>query len=214
MKNRRGQAMTELVMLIPLLLMLAAGGMTILYVCWQGIKVQQAANLAARIQGQQRVAGGVSTNAIMTDNGTATGSDIDPTKDATGLDADRMAVLMNSRKVKPPTWSVYGQIVRAVRQFFNPGEQSTVFVPMPTYGAIGYSDQVKVVRVWQPPRIFGLKFRPIMLPATAYGGEDPHMYGLVRWGHTAAGGGSSSPEFWSQRDQNGNLVNLPNPKND
>src|ERR1051326_2875203 len=46
-----GQAITEMVIVIPLLIMLLSGAMAWVYTCWQGVKVQQAANIAARIQG-------------------------------------------------------------------------------------------------------------------------------------------------------------------
>jgi hypothetical protein len=43
---------------------------------------------------------------------------------------------------------------------------------------------VKVIRVLNPPDILGFKLDPITLKGEAYGGEDPHMYGLPRWGST------------------------------
>jgi len=44
------------------------------------------------------------------------------------------------------------------------------------------SDKVQVIRLLQPPKIFDLQLPPVKLEASAYGGEDPHMYGLPRWG--------------------------------
>src|SRR5262245_41063657 len=66
---RSGQGMTEIVIMMPLFVILACGVLSIGYMCWQGLKVQEAANLAARIQGQERVSGGASTDTILQDNG-------------------------------------------------------------------------------------------------------------------------------------------------
>jgi len=208
MKNRRGQALTEMVVIIPLILMLAGGVSAVVYICWQGIRVQQSANFAARIQGQERVAGGVSLSTIQQDNGTAsTLGDADPTQDPKAIDSKRYQALSKSSKQLAPADSVYGRVQRAVRSFFGTSEQQGLFIPLPKYGVVGYSDQVKVVRLWQPPSFFGLNLNPIELWSTAYGGEDTHMYGLIRWGSTSQNG-SNGGKFWT--DPN----NLPNPNND
>ena len=212
--NKRGQAMTEMMFILPLLLMLAVGVLGVVFMCWQGIKVQQAANIAARIQGQERVAGGPSTAMIQQDNGVALGGDSDPTSASKPLDAGQLAALRQSRKVRPGSSTVYGKIQKVVRGMFNPGDQQDLFVPMPKYGLVGYSDQVKVVRLWQLPQIFGFAPDPVTLQATAYGGEDTHMYGLVRWGHASASNLGSQSQFWSQKDAKGNRENLPNPQHD
>ena len=52
---RSGQATVEMAIRSPLLLALIGGGILVVFSCWQGIKVQQGANLAARIQGEERV---------------------------------------------------------------------------------------------------------------------------------------------------------------
>jgi hypothetical protein len=196
--GQSGQAAVEMVFIIPLLLGLAVGVGSVIYICTQGVKVQQAANLAARIQGQERVSGGVSLSMIQQDNGVdSTRGDVDPTKDSIPLDAARAAALQASQRPLALATSVYGKLQRAVRSFFGAGEQQDVFVPLPQYGSVGYSDQVKVVRLMVPPPILGIQLAPLLLSATAYGGEDTHMYGLVRWGSTANGAQSNSQKFWT-----------------
>jgi hypothetical protein len=203
-----------MVILLPFLLTLAAGVLAVVYMCWQGVKVQQAANLAARIQGQERVAGGVSYSTIQQDNGVNQGGDVDPTLGKPMDTARYQALILGGQKGKPAAGSVYGKIKQLVRAQFSQAEQAGLFVPFPSYGLVGYSDQVKVVRIWQLPAIFGLNVAPVSLQATAYGGEDSHMYGLVRWGHTNANG--SGNLFWAEKDPShpGKTANLPNPNND
>ncbi len=197
-RRSSGQAMTEMVFIIPLLLMLAAGVMSVVYMCWQGVKVQQAANLAARIQGQERVAGGTSLASIAQDNGTAsTRGDWDPTKDTIKLDDARVKALRQASKAPQSLSTVYGKLHSAVFGLFGAGEQQDLFVPLPQYGSVGYSDQVKVIRLITFPKIFGLQLDPIALVATAYGGEDTHMYGLVRWGSTNSNTAAGSKRFWT-----------------
>jgi hypothetical protein len=211
-KNKRGQAVTELVFLIPLLLMLGAGSIFIIYICSQGIKVQQAANLAARIQGQERIAGGLSGSTIQGDNGTFSGANGrllgDP--DLSNSPAMTDALLANLRAQKlqqaPAADTVYGEIQTAVKQFFTTSEILNLFVPAPDYGQAGESDSIKVFRVVTPPEIFGFKMQPLVLQGKAYGGEDPRAYGLPRWGSTS---NFNNSKFWTQKDSNGNWVNLP-----
>jgi len=210
MMNQRGQATTEMVFIVPLLMTLAAGAMAVVYMCWQGVKVQQVANLAARVQGQERVAGGVDFSTIQQDNGVNLRGDVDPTLNP--IDATGLLALKQSQRTHPYPNTVYGKIQKLVRDQFYGHEQDGLFIPVPQYGLVGYSDQVKVVRVWQPPQIFGFTIDPITVQATAYGGEDSHMYGLVRWGHTTPGGGGAP--FWAEQGPNGKHNNLPNPKND
>ena len=183
--NKRGQAMTEMVIILPLFLMVTCGVMAVVYACWQGVKVQQAANLAARIQGQERVAGGYNVSVIQEDNGVQAGGDLDPTRRTIALDAAGAQVIEQSNKHRPSTHTVYGKIVQEVRAMFGAGDQDGLLIPLPSYGLVGYSDQVKVVRVWTPPQLFGLSLNPVQLVATAYGGEDSHMYSLPRWGSTS-----------------------------
>jgi len=208
-----GQAMVEMVFLIPLLMILAAGVIGVVYTCLQGIKVQQAANLVARIQGQERVAGGFSFQTIQQDNGVASNSgDADPTNLKLDSQSQNWRTL---QKPTPPSGTVYAKIKDAVHNMFDPSDAPDLFVPEPKYGLVGYSDQVKVVRIWQPPSVFGWQLPPVTLDATAYGGEDSHMYGLVRWGSTSYNTLGNNSQFWSQRDGNsGARQNLQNPNND
>jgi len=206
MRNKNGQAVMEMVFILPLFLMLAAGVCALVYMCWQGITVQQAANLAARIQGQERVAGGVSLSSIQQDNGVAAGGDTDPTT-VGNLQSGQAGLSQHPA----PTGTVYGKLQRAAKSMFGLSEQSSIYVPEPHYGTVGITDEVKVVRIWDPPKIFNMDLNPVMLVGKAYGGEDPHMYGLVRWGSTAYNG---SQKFWAQKGSNGRPENLPNPNGD
>lgn len=183
-KNRQGQASIEVMLLLPLFMLLAAGFLCVGYMCWQGIKVQQAANLAARIQGQERVAGGTSSGSIDNDNGINQGfgdkAPMEPSK-------NQLVSLSGFGKNQPPTTSVYGRYYKEVQDMFNKGEQEKLYIPEPKTGI--NTDRVRVVRILQPPKIFGLQLDPIVFDATAYGGEDSRMYGLPRWGRTANGNG-------------------------
>ncbi len=172
-----GQATSELILLVPLFVFMAGGALSIGYMCWQGLKVQQAANLAARIQGQERVMGGTSQQSILHDNG------LDGPKDQVPDDS----VLQNPSNAPingmqgAPSSGVYGKFYAAVRKMFGPGEQDKLFVPPPVNAGFN-TDTVQVVRVLKPPKILNYQLPSIKLEAFAYGGEDPHMYGLPRWG--------------------------------
>jgi len=209
-----GQAVTEFVLLIPLLLMLAGGAIFVVYTCSQGIKVQQAANIAARIQGQERIAGGVNNSSIQGDNGVYNGAGGQPlgAPDLSQITTPLTLSMLNTFRTQraqqaPAPNSVYGEIQKAVNQFFNSSEQNNLFVPAPDYGQAGNSDAVKVFRVIIPPNVFGLNFQPVMLQGRAYGGEDPRAYGLPRWGSTSPFG--ITGQFWTQKDSQGNYLNLP-----
>src|SRR5262245_39084837 len=108
-----GQGTTEIALMLPLFVILLGGVLFVGYMCWQGLKVQQAANLAARIQGQERVAGGyappnnpnVGVQFIRQDNGIDGGGDKIPDNlDALDGNPDAFA----QYKVKP-TGGVYGK---------------------------------------------------------------------------------------------------------
>jgi hypothetical protein len=195
--SSRGQATTELILLIPLFVILTGGALCTGYMCWQGLKVQEAANLAARIQGQERVAGGPSVQAIQNDNGLNGFGDRVPD----------LATIKNSGSTpgplpghNPPQSGVYAKFYKAVQSMFGPGEQQKLFVPQPIVR--DNSDEVDVVRVLQPPKFFGVNIPGMEFQARAYGGEDPHMYGLPRWGET--GNGSSNNLFWQTAVTNKN----------
>jgi hypothetical protein len=188
-KSNSGQATTEIVIMLPLFLLLAFGAIAITYICWQGIKVQEAANLAARIQGQERISGGHSEESIRQDNGLDGGFDKLPTaEDLSQLDSSDDG--LSGFKSKP-AGGVYGRYYQAVHDMFGKGEQKKLFVPPPTNVGLN-TDTIKVVRVLNPPKFFDFKLKPIRLEATAYGGEDVHMYALPRWGSTEG----SSDQFY------------------
>lgn len=185
--------------MLPLFMILAAGALFVGYICWQGLKVQQAANLAARIQGQERVGGGRSQQSIAQDNGLDSGGDTVPDDSSmSGLAQDPNAL---DRFKSAPNGGVYGKFYQAVHEMFGPGEQQKLFVPPPEKEGIN-SDRIRVIRVLNPPKIFDYQMKPIKLEATAYGGEDTHMYGLPRWGKTA----NSQGQFYTGA--------LENPNND
>jgi len=199
-----GQGMSELVIMLPLLVMLAFGALAITYMCWQGIKVQEAANLAARVQGQERVAGGTSANDINQVNGTGPGmgGDADPSAHINPNDPTQIQTL---RTLAPPMGgpspsTVYGKYRQIVRDLFTTGEQEHLYVPPPVRGSI--TDQVKVVRLMQPPALFSWQMDPVMVTSTAYGGEDTNMYSLPRWGKTSSNGNNNL--YWQQILQKGN----------
>ena len=179
-RNCAGQATSEMVILLPLFVVLIGGVISIGYMCWQGIKVQQAANMAARIQGQERVGGGATGTDINIENGITGEGDELPEVDENGRFRGDVRNLHLAQDGSIP--GVYGNFRRVVRGMFNGGEKERLYIPPPKTGA--NSDAVKVVRVLNPPKIFWLKLKPVVLEATAYGGEDTRMYGLPRWGKT------------------------------
>ncbi len=189
--------MTEMVFVIPLLVMWGAGVMSVVYMCMQGIKVQQAANLAARIQGQERVAGGVDQSTISMDNGVP-GSNYGDRDLKSMNDDEKRQYQQSGQAGRRFDKGVYGKIQKAVRSIFE-GDESGISIPPPKYGSVGFSDKVTVQRVIVPPSIFGMTLDPQVVEGTAYGGEDPHMYGLVRWGSTSANS-SRNNKFWTQSD--------------
>jgi hypothetical protein len=140
-----GQSVAEFVILVPLFVLMAGVMVSVAYICFQGIKVQQAANLAARIQGQERILGGSSPDSLELD--------------------DR---------------NLYNNITKAVKRFFNKGEEAKLTIYRPDIGI--NSDRVTIERVLNPPNILGLKLPEVKLEATAYGGEDTHMHSMPRWG--------------------------------
>ena len=197
--GRSGQGMSEITLMLPLFILLAGGAMAVAYICWQGIKVQQAANLAARIQGQERVSGASASDAsvgqhfIEQDNGVDGGGDTVP-DDASIQGLSNNPNALNGFHTKP-TGGVYGKLYQAVHDMFNPGEQKKLFVPLPIQGL--NTDSVEVVRVLNPPKIFDMQLKPVKLQARAYGGEDTHLYGLPRWGRDNANG-----QFYTSALQN------------
>lgn len=193
--NDRGQATTEIVLLLPIFLLLAAGMVMLGYIALQGLKVQEAANLAARIQGQERVSGGTSRQSILQDNGLDGAVEKVPTKEDLAQLKHNPNGLSGFKAA--PNGGVYGKYYRAVHAMFSPGEQKKLFVPPPIKEGTN-TDTIRIVRVLNPPKIFGFKLKPIRLEATAYGGEDSHMYSLPRWGRSGSGGPNAQPFYHGQ----------------
>ena len=190
--TRRGQASLEMVFLIPLFAGIIGGGMFMVYSFWQGIKVQQGANLAARIQGQERVSGGLTKQGIEDTNGVGvdmsfSNGDSDPTQTTNPTPTKAAGLSANT---------VYGRYRKAVQEMFS--DSSQVYVPPPLIGQ--NIDKVKVVRVINVPKIpfFESKnaSKQIKLEGTAWGGEDTYMYGLPRWGQTSNVNNTGSDSEW------------------
>jgi hypothetical protein len=173
--NRKGQAMTEMLFILPLFVAVAAAGIFVVYTSWQNVRVQQAANLAARIQGQERIGGGRSVQEIERENGVGAG-DEDPT-----TTSGKVANASGSA----PTGSVYEKFHKRVKAMFPYARKST-YVPPPEIGQ--NVDRVKVIRVINLPKIpffeWKTKDTQVKLKGEAYGGEDTFMYGLPRWGRS------------------------------
>src|SRR6185437_7643503 len=119
--NHRGQGMSEMLIVMPLLISILGGGMFFVYTAWQGIKVQQAANLAARIQGQERVSGGTSPENIEHENGTGIGAG-DPDPAASGASPNQK---FNGSPSPVPNTSVFGKYYEAVKDNFFPNAKKT-----------------------------------------------------------------------------------------
>lgn len=223
--TRSGQAMTEMVILIPLLVMLAAGAISVSYMCWQGVKVQEAANLAARIAGQETVGTARDRAQVGRDNGLDTSlgvyaaGDPDPNTACNQADSNQRQNCLDQFVKTNGSGSsggvggygtkldgnangaqgVYWNYRRLVYSLFSPGEQKQLFVqPAITRGD---ESEVKVSRVMRPPKIFGWQMPIVTVEAKAYGGEDTYMYSLKRAGHT----NNNAQTLWEKLMQNPNL---------
>lgn len=192
--NRRGQATTEMVFIFPLLLAVIGAFMFLLYGAWQGIKTQQAANLAARIQGQERVQGGTGLPEIDRENGNAVGQGDTLSMDSSdSTDSSRPKAHGNINQ--PSRTSVYGRYYFLIKEQLFP-KNAQVIIPAPVIGQ--NIDKVSVFRLIDVPNIPFIKPgtlpKQIQLQGTAWGGEDTYMYALPRWGQTGSGG-SGAPEW-------------------
>lgn len=210
----RGQATTELTIILPIFLGLAGVCVAVVYMCWQGIKVEQAAMFAARVQGQERVAGGksgddindININGVAGKAGPDTVPDIDnsvPVITSAGNTLDPQ-VQPAYRHVQPAhskilygqekdaSLSVFQKIVAKTRALFGPEAQDHLYFPKISFGNV--VDEVRIVRIFEPPSIFGFRFKPIKTEAVAYGGEDCYQYSLPRWGHVGRGSGTNATD--------------------
>lgn len=224
MNNRIGQATTEMVFLLPLLVVLAAGCAFVAYICSQGLKVQEAANLGARIAGQETVGGAKDLATLQQDNGGVTSfgvssaGDTDPST-CDNLQGQQQQQCLNgilnqggalgTKASKDFGQGVYWNYRKLIYNLFNRGEQSKLYVPLPKQ--VDGMSEVRVARIMQPPQVFGWKPPTIKIEAKGYGGEDTYMYSLPRFGRT--GNNASSP-FWQQlfNGTDGNAQNRPSLK--
>lgn len=197
-RGERGQASTEMLFILPLFVMLSAGTVFIVYMCWQGVKVQSAANLAARVEGQDRVAGGPSVPLIQAVNGLYQGlggtfGDQDPTTMVPALPGGLQSLSaalspqprISAQQHPPPGRTVYAKFYAYAHSLFGAGERQNLFVPAPVLGV--NTDMVKVVRVMTPPKVLTMTLPQVVVAGKAYGGEDPHMFALPRWGVVSDG---------------------------
>ena len=168
MMNKKGQAATELAIVLPIFMALACGVVSIVYMSWQSLKTQQAANLAARIEGQGRIAGGADDTALNQGNG----FHIKDGPHSAASDPNDLHPALQG--------GVFQEYYSAVSQMFNAGEQNNMEIKPPT--SIGsYTDEVTIVRHFHPRLLFGFQVPDVQVTAKAYGGEDSNMYGLPRW---------------------------------
>ena len=190
MKNNKGQTVTEMVFVLPLLIMLAGGMLFMVYAGWQDLKLQQAANLLARVEGQEKVSGGRSINDINQENGFGPGSgfqDGDAKVDSHNFGTGDEHVSSGGA----PTLKL--RMMNLLKGLFPSGGVS---LAQPRGGQ--NVDQItitKVVPMFKIPFLSkgnaGLP-KEITLKGQAYGGEDPYMYALPRWGTTD---GTNNPEW-------------------
>jgi hypothetical protein len=219
--GEQGQGMMEMVFLLPLFVILGAGAIMVAYMCWQGIKVQEAANVAARVSGQETVGLAKDLSTLMQDNGLVTGlgvqaaGDPDPSEACTQTDPIKKQDCLGKFLKGPQfgaklgadpggTQGVYWGFRKMVYDMFSPGEQKRLFVLAPENR--GTVSEVTVKRVMQGPEVFGWKPPIITVEAKAYGGEDTYMYSLPRSGRTGTNGNGGSNLLWKQIFSNKNLA--------
>lgn len=202
-----GQATTEMIFLLPIFVILTAAAVFFAYIGWQGVKVQNAANLAARIAGQEYVGGAKDFATIMQDNGLVTSLNVqaagdgDPTECAakpTGDEQRKCIDKLANGKPKlaggPTSGGLYWSYRRRVYEMFSAGEQDRLFVPTPV--SRNETIEVKVIRTLVPPKIMNWQMPPLVLVGQAYGGEDTYVYGLPRFGTVS--GGPGAKKFWEE----------------
>ncbi len=180
LRSAAGQASSEILFLLPLFVMMAGLALYVGYMCYQGVKVQHAANFAARIQGQERIGGGVSQDSINRLNGLEGAYDEIP--DAATLRSLSGKDVPPGRLRRKGLHGVYWKYRTLAGELFYEAPEDKLLFPKPDLGI--NSDRVRVARILVPPKLFGLQMAPMVLEAEAYGGEDPRMYGLPRWGET------------------------------
>jgi hypothetical protein len=183
--------MVELTVVIPLLVLLATIIAGVLYVEWQGVKTQEAANLAARLEGQEHISGGKTPQQIALLNGNFEG--LSREMPTLNNELDRMTDqewnhISNSGGGNNGILNIQQKMLDMVRKFI--GRESAVQTPV-----IGTAtDSVTVDRAVGVPAALG--GGDIVIHSTAYSGaEDTYMYGLPRWGPTD-GSQDLSSSYW------------------
>jgi hypothetical protein len=172
----------EFVIMVPLFAAVAAMVMFVTYICWQGVKTQQAANLAARIAGQETVGGAQTFGDIDRMNGVQNG----------------VTNNNNPNPLLPNGASVYNTYSTKVQALLNIHDTALLRAFPPSIG-LG-STEVKVIRSISFPAVFFLSAQQITIGddrhvmgsvhyVNAYGGEDTFMFGLPRWGGSGLGQG-------------------------
>lgn len=191
MKNKQGQTTVEMVFVLPLLIMLAGGMLFMVYAGWQDLKLQQAANLLARVEGQEKVSGGTSIDAINTENGwIGSGSGF---RDADAkIDDTNFGITGTGSVSSRGAPTLFLRMINLLKGLF-PGGGVTLSQPRSGQNV----DQITITRIIPTFKIPFMKGnaglpKQIVLQGQAYGGEDPYMYALPRWGAT---GNDSHPEW-------------------
>jgi len=221
--RREGQSTVEMIIIMPTLVILAAAVISIVYMSWQGVKVQQAANMAARAAGQEVVGAAQDFGKVMEDNGMMTGlgaraaGDTDPSVSCPQNDPRAQASCLEQfrqgmgGKLPPDAGrGMYWDYRKKVYAMFNKGEQEKLFVPAPRVrnGVV----EVKVIRVMYPPKVFDWQMPPIQVIGKAYGGEETYMYGLPRGGTFSQSSGPNG-KFWQKELMQMSDQVRNNPKN-
>lgn len=189
MRNSKGQTTLELAFLLPILIMLTGGMLFMVYAGWQDLKVQQAANLVARVEGQEKVSGGRSIDAINKENGFGPGVDRIDANENVGR--TNFEISNNTQASSGGAPKLFDRLKILVAGLFTASERNSVSVLTPRSGQ--NVDQVTVTRTFTMPKIPFMKGSfalpdQITLKGVAYGGEDPYMYALPRWGKTSDSG--------------------------
>jgi hypothetical protein len=189
MKNNKGQTAVEMVFVLPLLVILAGGMLFMVYAGWQDLKIQQAANLLARVEGQEKVSGGTSIRDINIENGFGPGTGFQDGDDS--VSGRNFGVSDDTHVTSGGAFALSDRMKNLLRGFFPGGLGKGGGMAQPRAGQ--NVDQITITRVIPTFRIPFTKRnagmpKEITLKGTAYGGEDPYMYALPRWGTTPTSG--------------------------
>jgi len=183
MNNHKGQTVTEMVFVLPLLIMLAGGMLFVVYAGWQDLKLQQAANLVARVEGQEKVIGGVSDSEIDRENGFLSRSDQQFANPNIGK--EDFGISEETQANSGGAFALFDRMKNLVAGFLGiKGRSNVTLLPPRISQNVDQITITKILPMFKIPFMKGNAGLPdqIILQSTAYGGEDPHMYALPRWG--------------------------------